>query len=60
MNEQLFLMITSALIVGNVVNKLIVNPLIYKLLSVLFGGSQRGSSKIVDSAKMKKQQVGVG
>jgi len=48
--QELFLGVVAALIVGNIVNKLIVNPLIYKLQIALFGSGQHGSKNISGSA----------
>jgi hypothetical protein len=58
MNEQqLFLSIVAALIVGNLVNKLVINPLIYRLQSAIFGNGHSGSKIITGSAKSESSII---
>lgn len=58
MNQQeLFLVILAAFVIGNVVNKLIVNPLIYKLQNTLFGNRNVRSQNIAGSAQSESSII---
>lgn len=58
MNEQeLFLVILAALIIGNIVNKVIFNPLIYKLQNALFGNGHEAAKRISGTAQSKSKPL---
>lgn len=53
--QELFYILLVAIVVGNIVNRVVVNPLIIKIQNAIFGGNYNEFKNISGSAKSKSK-----
>ncbi|NRB81570.1 MAG: hypothetical protein HRU38_23405 [Saccharospirillaceae bacterium] len=57
-NQELFLVILAALVAANILNQIVFNPLINKLMNVLFGNPNEASKRFqIGTAKSESSKV---